>query len=240
MLVNRIRYLGVRPRITLKVISSILNCILALTGSQCRPRRRGEMWQNLGALRRHKPFLALLGDGSYFPLKRSSSKPGSSYLTGKSRQAYCSYCSRVTSQTRPICLLIKGTHTECKGNAPKGVKFAEALLLKLDPESQQQYFQLCSYYVDINVIVTFKSVYAILSQYHKELELDSEIQQSRTQTSANSERGSEAAHNTLYQEAKLIYRDPHWYSCKAKDTIHLNLHDDNISRDSGIEIPEPW
>ena len=66
------------------------------------------------------------------------------------------------------------------------------------------------------------------------------MQQSRTQTSANSERGSEAGHNTLYKEAKLIYRDPHWYSCKAKDTIHLNLHDDYISRDSGIEIPEPW
>ena len=102
MLVNRIRYLGARPRITLKVISSILNCILALTGNQCRPRRRGEMWQNLGALRRHKPFLALLGDGSYFPVKRSSSKPGSSYLTGKSRQAYCAYCSRETLISKPI------------------------------------------------------------------------------------------------------------------------------------------
>ena len=38
----------------------------------------------------------------------------------------------------------------------------------------------------------------------------------------------------------LIYRDPHWYSCKAKETIHLKLHDDNINTDSGIEIPEPW
>ena len=43
-------YLGARPWIGLNVISSILNCIRALTGSQCRPRRRGEMWRNRGAL----------------------------------------------------------------------------------------------------------------------------------------------------------------------------------------------
>ena len=66
------------------------------------------------------------------------------------------------------------------------------------------------------------------------------MQQSRTQTSANSERGRKTGHNTLYEGAKLIYRDPYWYSCRAKETIHLKLHPDNINSDSGIEIPEPW
>ena len=33
--------------------------------------------------RRHRPFIALLGDRSYFPFNRRFSKPGSSYLPGK-------------------------------------------------------------------------------------------------------------------------------------------------------------
>ena len=33
--------------------------------------------------RRHRPFIALLGDHSYFPSNRRFSKPGSSYLPGK-------------------------------------------------------------------------------------------------------------------------------------------------------------
>ena len=63
-----------------------------------------------------------------------------------------------------------------------------------------------------------------------------DIQQSRTQTSANSERASKTGHKTIYEG----YRDPHWYSCRAKETIHLKLHPDNINSDSGIEIPETW
>ena len=35
-------------------------------------------------------------------------KPGSSYLPGKSRQAYCSYCSRVTLISKPIHFIIYG------------------------------------------------------------------------------------------------------------------------------------
>ena len=32
----------------------------------------------------------------------------------------------------------------------------------------------------------------------------------------------------LEEEAKLIYRDPHWYSCRAKETIHLTTAAVNI------------
>ena len=102
----------------------------------------------------------------------------------------------------------------------------------------EQCFQRDSYYVDINIVVTFQCVYVILSQYRKELERD--IQLSRTQTSANSERDIKTGHNTLLDEGKLIHRDPHCQSCRAKNTIYLKLHHDNIDRDSGIEIPEPW
>ena len=70
------------------------------------------------------------------------------------------------------------------------------------------------------------------------LELDRGIQQSRTQTSANSERGNKTGHNTLEEEAKLIYRGPHWYSCRAKKTIHLKLHDDPTSIET-VELTFP-
>ena len=68
-------------------------------------------------------------------------------------------------------------------------------------------FQRDSYYVDINVVVTFYCVYSILSYYHKELHRD--IQLSRSQTSANSKRDSNTGHNTLWDKVKLIYRDRH-------------------------------
>ena len=46
----------------------------------------------------------------------------------------------------------------------------------------------------------------LLSYYHKEFHRD--IQLSRSQTSANSKRGSNTGHNTLWDKVKLIYRDP--------------------------------
>ena len=53
-------------------------------------------------------------------------------------------------------------------------------------------------------------------------------QLARTQTSAVSE------------HAKFIDRDPHWYTRRVKEAIHIRLHPNNINRDSGIEIPEAW
>ena len=39
---------------------------------------------------------------------------------------------------------------------------------------------------------------------------------------------------------KFIDRDPHWYTRRVKEAIHIRLHPNNINRDSGIEIPEAW
>ena len=36
------------------------------------------------------------------------------------------------------------------------------------------------------------------------------MQLSRSQTSANSKRGSDIGHNTLWDKVKLIYRDPYY------------------------------
>jgi len=40
--------------------------------------------------------------------------------------------------------------------------------------------------------------------------------------------------------SKFIDRDPHWYTRRVKEAIHIRLHPNNINRDSGIEIPEAW
>ena len=37
---------------------------------------------------------------------------------------------------------------------------------------------------------------------------------------------------------KFIDRDPHWYSRRIKEAIHIRIHLNSINRDSGIEIPE--
>ena len=65
------------------------------------------------------------------------------------------------------------------------------------------------------------------------------IRLARTETSAVSEH---AAHNTrhkpLWNEVKVIDRDPYYYTRRVKEAIHIRLHPNNINRDRGIEIPE--
>ena len=41
-----------------------------------------------------------------------------------------------------------------------------------------------------------------------------------------------------FHKVQFIDRDPHWYSRRVKEAIHVRLHPNNINRDSGIEIPE--
>ena len=42
------------------------------------------------------------------------------------------------------------------------------------------------------------------------------------------------------KKLSLFDRDPHWYTRRVKEAIHIRLHPNNINRDSGIEIPEAW
>ena len=63
------------------------------------------------------------------------------------------------------------------------------------------------------------------------MEYDRDIQLARTQPSDVSE---------LWNEVKFIDRDPHRYTHRVKEVIHIKLHPNNINRDSGIEIPEAW
>ncbi|XP_068704217.1 uncharacterized protein [Montipora foliosa] len=68
-------------------------------------------------------------------------------------------------------------------------------------------------------------------------EHERDIRLARTQTSAVSEHANDTGHKPLWNEVKFIDRDPHWYTGRVKD---IRLHPNNINRDSGIEILEPW
>ena len=69
---------------------------------------------------------------------------------------------------------------------------------------------------------------------------DRDIRLARMQTSAVSEHANETGHLPIWKEVKFIDRDPHWYTRRVKEAIHIRLHPNNTNRDSGIEIPEAW
>ena len=68
--------------------------------------------------------------------------------------------------------------------------------------------------------------------------LKRDIRLSQTQTPAVSECVNKTRHYPLWDDVKFIERDPHWYSRRAKEAIHVRFHPNDINRDSGIEIPE--
>ena len=69
-------------------------------------------------------------------------------------------------------------------------------------------------------------------------EHDRDIRLARTQSSAVSGHHNAMGHYPLWDEVKFIDRDPHWYTRRVKEAIHIRLQPDNINRDSEIEIPE--
>jgi len=71
-------------------------------------------------------------------------------------------------------------------------------------------------------------------------EHDRDIRLARTQTSAVSEHANETGHLPVWKEVKFIDRDPHWYTRRVIEAMHIRLHANNINRDSAIEIPEAW
>ena len=58
-------------------------------------------------------------------------------------------------------------------------------------------------------------------------EHDKDIGLARNQTSAV----SEYAHETGHNPSKFIDRDPHWYTHRVREAIHIRLHSKNIKRD---------
>ena len=71
-------------------------------------------------------------------------------------------------------------------------------------------------------------------------EHDRDTQLARTQTSTVSEHAHQTGHHPIWNEVMFIDRDPHWYTRRVKEAIHIGLHPNKINRDSQIEIPEAW
>ena len=61
---------------------------------------------------------------------------------------------------------------------------------------------------------------------------DKDIRLSRTQTSAVSEHANKNGHYPLWDEVTFIYRDPHWYSRRVKEAVHIRLHPNNVNKDN--------
>ena len=55
-------------------------------------------------------------------------------------------------------------------------------------------------------------------------EHDRDIRLARTQTSAVSEHANETGHLPIWKEVKFIDRDPHGYTRRVKEAIHIRLH----------------
>ena len=70
-------------------------------------------------------------------------------------------------------------------------------------------------------------------------EHDRDIRLARTETSVVSELAYNTGNKPLWNEVKLIDRDPYYYTRKVKEAIHIRLHPNNLA-DSGIEILEAW
>ena len=70
-------------------------------------------------------------------------------------------------------------------------------------------------------------------------EHDRDMRLARTQTSAVSEHANKTGH-LLFGKKLSFDRDPHWYTRRVKEAIHIRLHPNNTNRDSGIESPEAW
>ena len=67
-----------------------------------------------------------------------------------------------------------------------------------------------------------------------------DIRLAHNQTSAVSEHAHETGHYPIWNGVKFTDRDPHWYTRRVKEAIHIRPHPNNINKDSGIEIPEKW
>ena len=72
------------------------------------------------------------------------------------------------------------------------------------------------------------------SMHKRKKEYDRDIRLSRTQTYAVSEHANKARHLRIWNKVELINRDPHWYTRRVKEAIHIRLHPNDVNRDSGI------
>jgi len=58
----------------------------------------------------------------------------------------------------------------------------------------------------------------------------------RTQTSAIFEHTHETSHYPIWNKVKFTDWDPHWYTRRVKEAIHIKIHPNNINRDRELKF----
>ena len=67
-----------------------------------------------------------------------------------------------------------------------------------------------------------------------------DVRLSRVDGSAVAEHAWGAGHHPNWDDVRCIDREQHWYTRRIKEAIHIHLRENNINRDSGIDIPGFW
>ncbi len=58
--------------------------------------------------------------------------------------------------------------------------------------------------------------------------------------SAVAEHAHKTGHYPNWKNVECMEKDQHWYTRKVKEAIQIQLHPNNINRDSGVELPKAW
>ena len=61
-----------------------------------------------------------------------------------------------------------------------------------------------------------------------------DIRLAHNQTSAVSEHAHETGHYPIWNGVKFTDRDPHWYTRRVKEAIHIRPHPNNINKYTGM------
>ena len=67
-----------------------------------------------------------------------------------------------------------------------------------------------------------------------------DVQYRRTDSSAVAEHAWNAEHHPGWDKISCVAQDKHWYTRRVKEAIQIRLHNNNINRDNGIDIPNVW
>ena len=104
----------------------------------------------------------------------------------------------------------------------------------LEPDKQGVVYKIPCQYGKVYIGETGRAMKDRIKEHDRDIRL------THSQTSAVSEHANKTGHFPLWNQVKFIDLDPHRYTRRVKEAIHIRLHSNNINRDSGIEIPEAW
>ena len=67
-----------------------------------------------------------------------------------------------------------------------------------------------------------------------------DVRLSRVDGSAVAEHAWGAGHRPNWNGVRCIDHEPHWYTRRIKEAIHIRLRANNVNQDNGVDIPGFW